>query len=196
MAKRGVGGIQRRGDSSGLDSERGRDRLVVEIGVVTKKDHQALPFGQGRDPGADFLVLGRLSVRCRLGHDLEWIEHRFSSPRALGRVYDRAPEPGLEWAFAAKRPPLPDRVREPVLNDIVRRRLIADNGSSDLHEVRIALFVELFQVFELGAFRHHYPFDATTRRFCLAGLTCGSAQRSFPPRSRARRSATAWALYS
>src|SRR6266542_5930666 len=114
--------VQRRADRPGVDLDRGRDCVVVEIRVVTQKQNESLPLGQSGDGGARVeTFLSRYDGSSRKLGDLfdpqltPWL---LITPLLQRSVNDRAPHPAGKRTRPAEIVARTNDAHEPVMNRV------------------------------------------------------------------------------
>jgi hypothetical protein len=136
--------VQRRAHRSGPDVHRLGDLLVVELGVVAEEEDKALALGERCDEGAKLVVL-RLAIhdRCPGGQLVEGGRRgRLFTTSAARPVYDDAPDPRLEVAFATKAEAATDGSREGILNDVMSKLRVADDCLGDAAKPVVSALVQ------------------------------------------------------
>jgi hypothetical protein len=123
-----VSGVERGGDRPFADRDGGRDRSVVEIGVVAEEENESLPLREELDRRPDELTprifAGRLEIR-------ELVELMFESllrAGITGRVHDDPPHPAIEVAATLEAIALPDGSYERLMDDVRREISTPDDG--------------------------------------------------------------------
>lgn len=140
-AKRGAGGVQARGHGPRLHAHRGRDRFVVEVGVVTEEENESLPLRERSDECRERTAL-EMSVG---GRGVARRESRTRVPfggLSSSRLVDHDPEePAFERAAPAEAAPVPECPDEGVVHGLLAELLVTQDrdGNTQKHAVSIAI---------------------------------------------------------
>lgn len=134
--------MQGRGHSARRHAECLRDRLVVEVCVVTKEEGESLPLRQARDERFERTLLavpvrGRSGLRqcARAGPPLSGL-----SP---ARLVDHDPEePALARAAPVESTPVSQRPHERVVDGLLGKLLVAQDRGGDSQESAVTVPVD------------------------------------------------------
>src|SRR5947209_4083688 len=131
--------MQRGRNRPALHTQRRRDRLVVQIRVVAKKEGETLTLGERRDRRPNLTPVLGATVRARGRRR----RRRRASPLVRADVDERAPEPAFEASFAAKIEAGSDRAREGLLDGVARLLVVPERRARDAEEPRVAAAVDV-----------------------------------------------------
>ena len=172
---------KRRRDRAALHADGSGDRLVVEVGVVTQKQDEPLPLGQGSDGSAQLRPVGGVTVlRAVLALVLPSLCRR--ALLVAAEIDERPPEPPFERLDVLDAVPVADRACERLLHGIARPLAVGQGRQGDPQEAAIPVPVELLDRRQRRRLAHHHLYRLTWAANRLGRSTASAARSSYSRR--------------
>ena len=152
-----------------LDADRGRDRFVVEVGVVTEEQDESLALGErgderGQRPAFDVSVRRR-----RIARRESRAQASFDSLSTARLVHHDPEEPAIERAAPVESAPVPERPHEGVVHGLLSELLVAHDRNGDTQKGAVSLAIDALDLVRL----HHLK--TQSRAFSFSDAQRGQA---------------------